>query len=954
MVASAFDSLHPRILTGLGELGIEEPTPPQEKAIGPISAGESVLLVAPTASGKTEAALLPVFDALMREPYPAEGIEVVYVTPLRALNRDIHKRLMFWADHLGIDVQIRHGDTSQRDRRKQAAKPPRMLITTPETLQAILPTKSMRHHLGSVRWVIVDEIHELADSKRGAQLTLGLERLDRVASEPPQRIGLSATVGNPGEVAGFLGGRHPVRVLEVEVDKKYSYSVEFPEPEDEDFDMAGDIGTTPEAASRLRRIMDLIRQKRSTLLFVQGRGQAESLGHKLGKVDPLIEVHHGSLSRTQRHEIEDRFKAGELRGIVCTSTLQLGIDIGDVDLCIQYLSPRQVSTLIQRVGRAGHTLAQRSEGVLISAYGEDALESMVTADKARKGELERTEIHIEPLDVLAHQLVGLTLDYEGIGEDEAYEIVTRGYPFKDLDKEGIEDVVGFLASIGLITRRDGEIRRRDRGRMYYYENLGMINDERRYPFINVVTDRVIGTVGDEFWSLRARLGLNVILRGRVWRILQIDEERGVLHVLPSEDPLGALPGWDGELIPVPRDVAQEVGDLRERIVEEIEGTGSREEAIEALSKKLDADEAAIKAAADEIEAHTAAGFPIPTKDRILLEAYDRYLIVHCTYGERVNRTLGVIFDAILSDHDLIYIWWNDPYRILIEAPRRLDKFDLKKIEEVLFHISGEEVEKRLDEFMEARFPFGYKMKFIAERFGVIPRGKTLDARTLENLYLRFKDSPIYKETLREAHMEKLDVASVREILEGVASGRVEVAPMMAGSPSPLARHILEEYADVAELMEATISVGDQLEYMKKSIRARQVKLACMSCGEWSTSKRVRELDERPTCDNCGSSLLAVLRRYQDLDAFLGLLSRWKEGEPLVGDEKETLTRGRKTADMVLSYGRKAVEALMVRGVGPVTTYQVLSRMHQNEKALYSDLLKAKIQYMKTRQYWDER
>jgi len=954
MVASAFDSLHPRILTGLGELGIEEPTPPQEKAMGPISKGESVLLVAPTASGKTEAALLPVFDALLREPYPAVGIEVVYVTPLRALNRDIHKRLMFWADHLGIDVQIRHGDTSQRDRRRQAAKPPRVLITTPETLQAILPTKSMRRHLGSVRWVIVDEIHELADSKRGAQLTLGLERLDRVTSQPPQRIGLSATVGNPREVAGFLGGHHHVRVIEVEVDKRYSYSVEFPEPADEDFDLAGDINTSPEAAARLRRIMDLIRRKRSTLLFVQGRGQAESLGHKLGKVDPLVEVHHGSLSRTQRHEIEDRFKAGELKGIVCTSTLQLGIDIGDVDLSIQYLSPRQVSTLIQRVGRSGHTLAERSEGVLISAYGEDALESMVTADKARRGELERTEIHIEPLDVLAHQLVGLALDYEGIGEDEAYEIVTGGYPFKDLEREDFGDVVGFLASIGLITRRDGEIRRRDKGRMYYYENLGMINDERRYPFINVVTDRVIGTVGDEFWSLRARLGLNVILRGRVWRILQIDEERGVLHVLPSEDPLGALPGWDGELIPVPRDVAQEVGDLRERIVEEIERSGSREEAIEALSKKLDADEAAIKAAADETEAHTTAGFPIPTKDRILLEAYDKYLIVHCTYGERVNRTFGAIFDAILSDHDLIYIWWNDPYRILIEAPRRMDKFDLKKIEDVLFHISGDEAEKRLDEFMEARFPFGYKMKFIAERFGVIPRGKTLDARTLENLYLRFKDTPIYRETLREAHMEKLDMASVREILEGVESGGIEVASVMAKSPSPLARHILEEYADVAELMEATISVGDQLEYMKKSIRARQVKIACMSCGEWHTRKRVRELEERPTCGNCGSSLLAVLRRHQDPDAFLDLLSRWKKGESLVEDDKETLTRGRKTADMVLSYGRRAVEALMVRGVGPVTSYQVLSRMHQDDNQLYSDLLKAKIQYMKTRQYWDER
>jgi len=952
MSPSAFAGLHPRILSGLEALGIVEPTPPQEKAMGPISAGENVLLIAPTASGKTEAALLPVFDALLREHPAPEGVEVVYVTPLRALNRDIHRRLMFWADHLGLGVQIRHGDTSQRARRRQEAAPPRMLITTPETLQAILPSKAMRGHLGDVRWVIVDEIHELAASKRGAQLTLGLERLERAAKAAPQRIGLSATVGNPGEVAAFLGGPHPVRVIEVEVDKKYGYAVEFPEPGAKDFDTADDLGTTPEAAARLRRMMDLVRGSSSTLIFVQGRGQAESLGHKLGKADPLIEVHHGSLSREQRHAIEDRFKSGELKGIVCTSTLQLGIDIGDVDLCIQYLSPRQVSTLIQRVGRAGHTLAERSEGVLISAYGEDALESMVAAERARRGDLEPTEIHIGPLDVLAHQIVGLALEEEQVGVEDAHGLVARAYPFRDVTRGEFEELLQFLVSIGLVSVREGEMRVRKKGRMYYYENLGMINDERRYPFINVVTDRVIGTVGDEFWSLRARLGLNVIMKGRVWRILQIDEERGVLHVLPSDDPLGALPGWDGELIPVPKEVAEDVGELRERVLEEVERLGSKEEAIEELSRKLGADRAAVRAAADEIEAHTKAGFPVPTKRRILLEAYGKYLIVHSTFGERVNRTLGAIFDAILSDHDLIYIWWNDPYRVLVEAPRRLDRFDLEKVERVLFRISGEEAERQLDDFMEARFPFGYKMKFIAERFGVIPRGKTLDSRTLENLYVRFKDTPIYRETLREAHMEKLDLQSVREILSGVASGEVEVVSVLAAEPSPLARHILEEYADVAELMESKIAIADQLDYMKQSIRSRLVKLACMNCGEWYERKRVREISERPTCGNCGSGLLAVLRRYQDPDAFLELLRRWKGGGQVTGDDKDLLTRGRKTADMVLSYGRRAVEALMVRGVGPVTSYQVLSRMHQDEKALYSDLLKAKIQYMKTRQYWD--
>jgi ATP-dependent Lhr-like helicase len=951
-MSTVFHKLHPRIQDGLRQLGIAGPTPPQERAFDPIITGENVLLVAPTASGKTEAALLPVFDSYLRSER-REGVSIIYITPLRALNRDINKRLIFWGEHLGIDIQIRHGDTAQRERRRQSVKPPGMLITTPETLQAILPTKVMRRHLSAARWVIIDEIHDLAASKRGAQLTIGLERLEEVTGQPFQRIGLSATVGNPEVVASFIGGTHHVRVVEVKVDKSYTYKVEYPEPREEDFDLSDELNTSPQVASRLRRIRDLVRSHGSTLIFVQGRGQAESLGYKLGKLDLGIEVHHGSLSRQQRQRVEDEFKAGELKAIVCTSTLQLGIDIGKVDLCVQYQSPRQVSTLIQRVGRAGHTLDRPSEGVLISAYGEDALESIVTAERARNGVLEPTEPHVKPLDVLTHQMVGMTLDEDGPSLDRVYDLLRRAYPARELSREEFSELVDFLIKIGLVKKEEGLLKRTGKGNRYYYENLGMINDERRYPFINAVTDEVIGTVGDEFWSLRARLGLNVILRGRVWRIIQIDEERGVLHVLPSDDPLGALPGWDGELIPVPRGVAEDVGSLRERIAKEVLGEQDKEGAIRRVAGELQTDESSVRAAAAEAEAHVAQGFPLPTRNRFLLEAYEKYLVIHCTYGENANRTLGAILDPLLSDSDLIYGWWNDSYRILVEAPQKFNKFDLEKVEELLRSLTKEEAERRLNEFMEARFPFGYKMKFIAERFGVIPRGKVMSAEGLENLYHRFKDTPIYRETLREAYREKLDLEAVKAIVSGINSGEIEVTTRLVKSPSPLAKHILEAYADIEELMVST-TVQDQLEYMKKSVMSRSVDLACVNCGEWSQHLRIRELDEKPMCGNCGSQLLAVLRRHQRPESFLALVRRWKAGEELTGDDMDVLTHGRKTADMVLSYGRRAVEALAVHGVGPVTSYQVLSKMHRDEKEFYSDLLKAKIQYMRTRQYWDEK
>jgi ATP-dependent Lhr-like helicase len=246
------------------------------------------------------------------------------------------------------------------------------------------------------------------------------------------------------------------------------------------------------------------------------------------------------------------------------------------------------------------------------------------------------------------------------------------------------------------------------------------------------------------------------------------------------------------------------------------------------------------------------------------------------------------------------------------------------------------------------------MKFIAERYGVIPRGKTMNYQSLENLYVRYKDTPIYTETLREVHQEKLDLDSVKEILANVTVGDISVVSKITEKPSPLARHILEKYADVEEFMESTITGEDQLDYMKKSIHSRKVNLACMNCGEWSIEERVREISERPICGNCGSGLLAVLRLYQKTDSFLELFNEMRNGEDLPDEEKEILTKGRKTADMVLSYGKKAIEALMVRGVGPITSYQILSRMHTIERDFFSDLLKAKIQYMKTRQYWDNK
>ncbi|MGA9388437.1 MAG: DEAD/DEAH box helicase [Candidatus Bathyarchaeia archaeon] len=955
---NVFDSLAKPVRDGLAELGFSEPTLPQVLAFPPILAGQNVLLIAPTGSGKTEAVLLPIFSNLIQRR-EAKGISIVYVTPLRALNRDMLRRLSFWASRLDISVEVRHGDTEMKLRRKQAISPPDMLVTTPETLQAILPGSRMRQHLGHVKHVVVDEVHELASSKRGVQLAVALERLFEVVGKEFQRIGLSATVGNPDDVAKFVAGTsRDVNVVQASLPKSYRYRVENPSPVDADYDLAGKLRTSPEAAARIRRILELVDGHKSTLIFVNSRQNAEMLGHKfnqLGRVD--IAVHHGSLSKEERAQVEDEFKAGVLKALVCTSTLELGIDIGRVDLVIQYLSPRQVSSLIQRVGRSGHRLDMLSEGVVVTAFPDDTLESLAAVRNAYDSKLEPVLIHEGALDVLAHQVAGLLMDKGTLKLDELLAILHRAYPYRSLTEETLLDVIYFLDSLNEL-RFDEEgkvLRKARRTRKYYYENLSMIPDERRYPIVNVISDRKIGILGDEFMALHARVGLNMIVKGRVWRIVQIEEETGTVYVVPSEDPLAAIPGWDGEMIPVPFDLAQQTGMMREKLWQLWKESGDFKAAAEKAGKELAIGGQDLLEAAKEVEEHVKQGAPLPTHRRVVLEAFDKYLIVHACFGEIVNRTLGGVFDSVLSDREIIIGWCNDGYRILIEARHRLTPHELESLSKVLFGLSDEGVDKAFDEYLQARFPFSYKMRFVAQRFGALPRGKTMGPEREGQLAHQFGNTPIYDETLREAMIEKVDVGKVKEIMSYVRNGKIEVSAVYrAEKPTPLAYHILEKFSDVSELMAPEQVLLSNIEKMKKAIEARTASLLCMQCGEWNAQIKIRSLSDQPECEKCKSRLLALLYPSQDTNRLREVLKRRREGKELSDDELKELAHARRTADLVLSYGRKAITALEVKGVGPETAFRILGKMHTKEDEFYMDLLKAKIQYLRTREYWDDK
>ncbi len=356
----------------------------------------------------------------------------------------------------------------------------------------------------------------------------------------------------------------------------------------------------------------------------------------------------------------------------------------------------------------------------------------------------------------------------------------------------------------------------------------------------------------------------------------------------------------------------------------------------------------------EIEEHLKEGAPLPTQNRIVLEAFDRYLVIHACFGEIVNKTLGGVFDSILSEREVITGWWADGYRILVETPRKLTVQEVENMPGVLFGLTDDAVDAAFAKYVKAKFPFAYKMKFVAERFGALPRGKTMSYERQAKLKAAFEDTPIYDETLREAMLEKADVVKVKRIMQDVREKKIAVSTLYRSEkPTPLAYHILSQYADISELMAPERVIISNIDKMKNSIEARTATLLCMNCAEWTSQIRVKDLPDEPHCEKCNSKLLTMLYPSQDLNRLKTDLKSRREGKPLTDEELKELTQARRKADLILSYGKQAIRALEVKGVGPETASRILGKMHPNQDEFYLDLLKAKIQYLRTREFWKD-
>src|SRR3989475_1071409 len=947
----AFTLLSPPLKSLLQETGISKPTPPQEEAIPIVAHGENVLIIAPTGSGKTEAALLPLIDRMVQDE-ARQGISLLYITPLRALNRDLLKRLQVWSAKLGFSVEVRHGDTPAADRRRMAGRPPDFLITTPETLQAILPGRRMREHLSHVKAVVVDEIHELAGSRRGVQLTVGLERLGEVCPAGFQRVGLSATVGNPSEIAQFLGGSDPVRIVQVPLSKDTRYKIEYPPPGEEDQELARRLYTAPEAAARLALVSDLVEAHDSTLIFVNSRVNAEMLGSKFNMMDQKIMVHHGSLPKEERVRAEEAFKARQIKGLVCTSTLELGIDIGSVDLVVQYMSPRQVNSLVQRVGRSGHSLTRTSQGVLVSVSTEDILESVGVIELANEGRLEHTNIHVGALDVLAHQIAGVLMDSDGSLEiSQAKTTIKGAYPYRDLEDEAGDQVIEFMRKMGYLKKDDSVLYRTSRTRFYYFENLSMIPDERRYLVVDLTSQQNVGILGEEFMITKARVGLNFIVKGRVWQIKQITDD-GKVYVLPIVDHTAAIPGWDGQILPVPRALATRVGAYRAIVERLLDDKTTKSTAVETLAQRWPCDTYGLRRLIEEIETHRGTGAPVPTDQRVLIEGFDRYIILHTHLGDILNFTLGEVIEELFRRQGLVRMWWSDPYRILFEMTADTSDLDLEDLFlEQVFGVEEAVLGGACHGVLHRHFPWQLHMKHVAERFGALARGRLMYGDAMKELMLRFRLTPIYDETIREALMEHSDFDGVKEIFKEIREGQIDLRFFRSkDKPTPLAYHILYRHVDIPELIAPENVASDNMARLRISIEGRSIDMLCFDCGKLTRDASIASLPEHPVCQDCSSKLLAPL--FWSSAYTTNILHKKRDKQVLDENERKALTRARRSADLVIAYGRRAIVAQSVYGIGPQTASRVLSKMHESDEEFYKDLLEAKLQFIATRPFWN--
>src|SRR5919204_533347 len=815
------------------EASFAGPTEVQEQGWQAVASGRHTLMTAPTGSGKTLAAFLWCLDRLAAEPLPAEPerCRVLYVSPLKALTVDVERNLRppliglrhHSAGAPDLTVAIRTGDTSAADRREIERHPPDILITTPESLYLLL-TSAARGILKSVRWVILDEIHAVAGSKRGAHLALSLERLVAITKQEPQRIGLSATQRPLDEIGRFLAGTgREVEIVDAGRRKFMQISVEVPVEDMSDLAReapmesgpAAALGGYPEAPRRsiwsaiYPRVLELIKEHRSTIVFVNSRRLAERLAARLNELagEELARAHHGSIAREQRVQIEEMLKAGKLPALVATSSLELGIDMGAVDLVVQVEAPPSVATGIQRIGRSGHSVGEVSKGTILPKFRGDLLEAAAVVERIHTCEIEQTVIPERPLDVLAQQIVAMAAMDEWRVED-LERLVKRAYPYRQLGRRTLEAVLDMLSGrypsddfAGLRPRIvwgrvNDSVRARAGAQHIAVTNPGTIPDRGLYT-VNLFEDgRRVGEL-DEEMVFETRPGENFVLGASTWHVVDITPNQVLVTPAPGEP--GKIAFWHGDSLSRPAELGRALG----RMTRELRHS-PRDQAEARLSQRSGFDELAIRNLLAYLEDQAAATTAVPDDRTVVVERFrdelgDWRLCLLTPFGGRVHAPWALALEARLEAAkglDVQSMYSDDGIALRLpdaDSPPGLDDLLL----------DPEEVRELVSERLPNSALFASRFRENAARALLLPRRRPGErtplwqqrqrSHDLLQVAARYPDFPILLETYRECLSDVFDLPSLEELLRRIRARELRVVQVETERASPFASSLLFDY-----------------------------------------------------------------------------------------------------------------------------------------------------------------
>ena len=985
------------------------PTPIQEAAIEPLLSGQDRVLVAPTGSGKTEAAVLPILSACHTQEWGR--MSILYVTPLRALNRDIDRRLGGLAEIAGLEVGLRHGDTPQAERNRQSRKPPHLLVTTPETLQIMLTGSRLREHLRNVRTIIVDEVHEVASSERGAQLLVGMARIEEMSQRPIQRLGLSATVGNPTEVAHWLSPKRGEPIL-ADAPRNTVVRITCAQPEDSDEAVALEHSTTPQAMASLRMLAGRLKADAPSLIFVNSRNAAETVASRLATFDETLEIgiHHGSLSANLRREMEDRLQKGDLHALVCTSSLELGIDVGAIRHVHQIQSPRAVDRLLQRLGRAEHVLGGTGRGDLVAWETDDIAEAAVIARRAISGQIEGVRWRTMPRVVAANQMVMMTLaegivplpattkilqrtsifsEWTDTDTHELARILNDRWLLKLVEEPSASDPLEWAPSLwrqlvqgtSLPAERpskeeieaqpiqkleqwrremrklvpnhlkDGWTSAGARTRSYMLEHLSMIPDEQRYTVRDVVTRGMIGTVDEAFVLSLNDSGEET--DGAPRRFVMVGRTWEIVEANPERSELlvapvgsgGTAPVWSGELPPVPSEIAREVGGLR-RTIRQL-ATGEETE-WEMVSGRLD-----------------RIGGPAPPSD------IEEYPLSNDALSKLMEKIVEhVDASGSLPDERTIDIETRG-HAIIVHSCHgsRINETLAHFLQAMASTIEGRMGRVLVDPYRISLQVPGLRATNVVEWLTdtnpehlptilrvTIPNGRQLRWRLVQVCkvmgVLRSGVDP-RKVNLHGIAQRYKDTPLMNEALDKLFNERMDVDGTV-----DLLHAIQDGIVQVEQRAPGALGLSSQSE--------RDMQLPDWSNVEVRRRLEGRLMNERVVmiCLRCKTPTRFRVARYPSIDRRCGIcqatmraVAREGLGDELTkwvaSDEEKIRNRMMRNAEMVQNRGLDAILCLMARGVGEDTATRILRAYPTGieRDSLLKAIHDAEIQYARTRRFW---